>query len=232
MTVTPSFSSSFASAAPTRGTPPAITREARSALSSLEISRYILRAERRRKLGDLAAEEVDVDVRRGEHDRRDATPGIEPAGVLRVDEAFHREERAHRVGEDVDARRTGPAEDTGGLLELRARHEGAVEVVDVARRPGGGGPGEEHRHPREAGVVDELGQPQDRVARRVVVAVDEEQQPALVRRPLGELRVDRPDEGRVAGGTRSDRSPRIRCAGRAAGARGVRGGPRGASPAR
>ena len=45
--------------------------------------------------------------------------------------------------------------------------------------------------------MDELGQPQDRVARRVVVAVDEEQQPALVRRPLGELASIAADEGRV-----------------------------------
>jgi hypothetical protein len=99
--------------------------------------------------------------------------------------------------ENVDALRPGAGEDVGHHLELGARHQRAVEVVDVARRPRGRGPGEEHRHALEARVLDELRQPQDRVARGVVVAVHEEEQRPLARRPRGEFAVDLGDEGGV-----------------------------------
>ena len=119
------------------------------------------------------------------------------AGLLRVDEPFHGEEGAHRVGEDVDALGLGPDEDVGHVLELDARDERAVEVVDIAARAGRGGPGEEHRHALETCVLDELRQPKERIARRVVVAVDEEEELALARRAGGEFAVDLGDEGSI-----------------------------------
>ena len=80
--------------------------------------------------------------------------------------------------EETDGVRVGLSEDVRHVLEFDARDERAVEIVDVARRSGGGGPGEEDRHPIEAGVLDELAQPQDRVRRGVVVAVHEEKKVA------------------------------------------------------
>ena len=52
--------------------------------------------------------------------------------------------------------------------------------------------------PWKPGVLDELRQPEDRIACRVVVAVDEEEQLALARRAGGEFAVDLGNEGRVA----------------------------------
>jgi hypothetical protein len=45
--------------------------------------------------------------------------------------------------------------------------------------------------PWKPGVLDELRQPKDRVARRVVVAVDEEEQLPLAGRAGGQLAVNR-----------------------------------------
>ena len=197
MTVSPSSSSSAASAAPTRGTPPAIRRETRSALSSLETRRYIL------SRMDCGSSPIWVRNRSmsmsGEARMMWLMVARRPrtAGLLRVDEPFHGEEGAHRVGEDVDALGVGPHKDVGHVLELDARDERAVEVVDIAARAGRGGPGEEHWHALETRVLDELRQPKECIACRVVVAVDEDQQLALAHRAGGEFAVDLGDEGRV-----------------------------------
>jgi hypothetical protein len=99
--------------------------------------------------------------------------------------------------EDLHALRAGAGQDTGDVPDPGARDESAVEVVDIARGACGRRPGEENRHTVEARVLDELRHPQDRIAGRVVVAVNEQEEPSLPHGPLGEFTPDLCDEGRV-----------------------------------
>ena len=90
------------------------------------------------------------------------------------------------MGEDIDALGLGPDENVCHVLELDAGHERAVEIVDIAARAGRRGPGEEHRHALVTCVLDELRQPKQRIARRVVVAMHEEEQLAWLGRAGGD----------------------------------------------
>ena len=82
---------------------------------------------------DLRLEEVEVDVGRGEDDVVEPPRAPQVAGKFRIHEAFHRQERAHGMRQDVEPFRPRAREDLCHLLDLHARDERAVEVVDIAR---------------------------------------------------------------------------------------------------
>ena len=101
------------------------------------------------------------------------------------------------MGEQVEPPGVGSAHDVGRLGQLGARGQGAVEIIDILRGPCRRGPGKQHRDAFEIGVFDELRQPQDRIADRVVVPVHEEQDLSVPGRQDRQRPVYRRDERSV-----------------------------------
>jgi len=123
---------------------------------------------------------------------------IELAGNLDLPKRLDRDPVAHRVGEHIDLIGVAGEQETERVLEFVARRGRAVGVIEI-----GGGfserrPGEQHRDARRFCVVDELGLPVEPLGEHRIEAVNEQENPALSRRPQGELGVDRSKERLVA----------------------------------
>ena len=126
-------------------------------------------------LGDLAAEHVDVDVGRGEHDVLDL--GRQAVVADRhLPQRFDGDVIAERMGEDRNLAHLGVV---GQRLQHRfqpvAGIIGALAIIEIFERLAARGPGEQHRHDVGPGIVRDLREAVDRLLEARVVAVDEDQ---------------------------------------------------------
>ena len=139
--------------------------------------------------GDLAAENVDVDVRRSQHHVADL--GREPVIADRhLPERFDREVIAHRMRQDrdrVDVRIFDQR--LQHRLQRVARIDRAVAVVNIVGHVAAGRPGEQHRRDLDARVVDDLCEAIDSFLKTGVEAVDEDENPAARDAPDARIEV-------------------------------------------
>jgi hypothetical protein len=131
-------------------------------------------AERR----DLRAEDIEIDVGRGQHDLHDlGGDATVPDGHL--PQGFERHPVPHRMGKDNDlADRRIFRERAQNRLQRIARIIRALAIVGIGEKPSARRPGEQHGQGGRAGIMRDLRKTVDRLLEAVVVAVHEQQNTA------------------------------------------------------
>ena len=83
-----------------------------------------------------------------------------------------------------------PVDNSANFFQLRPGDQRAVQVVDIAGQFSSRRPVEQDRYAFEPAIFDKLRKPEKRIARRVVVTVNKEQDVPIAPRKTRQLRVD------------------------------------------
>jgi hypothetical protein len=102
------------------------------------------------------------------------------------------------MSEHIDLFGIARQHETQRVLEFVARSRRAIGVVEIGGRLPARRPGEEHRDARRLRVLGDLDQAIEPLGEHRIEAMNEDEHPALSRRPQSELSVQRGNERLVA----------------------------------